>query len=83
MQLKVQPDGTVHGVYQEDLDFASLGRLEIRRGSHVEPDPHAFWEVDLSPVGGPMLGPFPQRSEALQAEQEWLETFWLSALLRV
>jgi hypothetical protein len=33
--------------------------------------------VDLSPVSGPTLGPFQNRSEALAAERSWLLTNWL------
>lgn len=31
------------------------------------------WTADLSPVGGPKLGLFQTRTEALQAEFDWLE----------
>ena len=31
------------------------------------------WIADLRPVGGPVLGPFLLRGEALAAEREWLE----------
>jgi hypothetical protein len=51
----------------------SLGRLTITRAGHVEPDARGGWLADLSPVGGPALGPFSRRSEALAAEQLWLE----------
>jgi hypothetical protein len=46
----------------------------IRRASHVEPDEHGEWWVDLSPVNGPILGPYPpdQRHRALQDEVSWL-----------
>ena len=30
-----------------------------------------------APVGGPVLGPFDRRSEALEAERAWLEAHWL------
>jgi hypothetical protein len=30
------------------------------------------WLSDMSPVSGPMLGPFETRAEALAAEREWL-----------
>ncbi|EMB17938.1 hypothetical protein RE6C_01332 [Rhodopirellula europaea 6C] len=35
------------------------------------------WTADLSPVGGPVLGPFALRSEAIEAEIEWLHCHWL------
>jgi hypothetical protein len=77
MQLIVHPDGQVRCVYGEEIDLASLGQLTIRRGSHVEPDADGAWWADLGPVGGPKLGPFDRRSEALDAEREWLEDHWL------
>ena len=72
MDLIVHTDGCIVCVYSEALDLASLGSLAIRRASHVEPDAHGQWLADLSPVGGPKLGPFDQRSLALAAEQTWL-----------
>jgi hypothetical protein len=49
------------------------GRPSVRRASHVEPvGGSASWEADMSPVGGPKLGPFPTRREALDAEVAWL-----------
>ena len=77
-QLIVRPDGAVHCLYDEALDLAALGRISIRRASHVEPDEEGNWWADLAPCGGPRLGPFDLRSEALQAEQEWLEA-WLQS----
>ncbi len=79
MQLVVDRDGTVRAVYAEDLDLAALGRPAIRRASHVEPSPDGRWHADLGPVGGPVLGPFPWRSEALVAERAWLEEHWLGS----
>jgi hypothetical protein len=78
MDLVVTPDGTVRAVYDEVLDLALLGRPVITRASHVEPDPDGRWTADLAPVGGPVLGPFGRRSEALAAEREWLDGRWLS-----
>ena len=31
-----------------------------------------LWWADMSPVGGPVLGPFCSHGAALQAEREWL-----------
>jgi hypothetical protein len=77
MQLRIDPDGTVSCVYAEMIDLTVLGTPAIRRASHVEPDEHGRWWADLSPVGGPRLGPFLTRSPALNAERAWLETHWL------
>ena len=77
MKLLVQPDGTVRAIYQEAIDLGVLGRPTIARSSHVEPDGEGRWLADLKPVGGPVLGPFDRRSEALAAEHDWLERHWL------
>ena len=79
MQLVIQPDGSLKCVYGEAIDLHALGQVGISRGSHVEPDEHGQWLADLSPVSGPVLGPFPARSEALEAEVAWLEAHWLNA----
>jgi hypothetical protein len=78
MQLIITPGGTVRCVYGEELDLTALGSLTITRASYVEPDQQGRWWADLSPIRGPFLGPFTQRSEALAAEHAWLETNWLS-----
>ena len=52
-------------------DLAALGKLSIARASRVEPDEAGRWWADLSPVGGPSLGPF-AALEALAAELRWL-----------
>jgi hypothetical protein len=77
MDLVVTPTGTVRAVFDEVLDLALLGRPLITRASHVEPDPDGRWTADLSPVGGPVLGPYGRRSEALAAERTWLDRNWL------
>jgi hypothetical protein len=76
MLLTVDPRGVVRAVYGELLDLSVLGELSIRRASHVEPDDSGRWWADLAPVGGPRLGPFAMRSQALDAEQVWLEARW-------
>ena len=77
MQLVIDPTGDVRCVYDEALPLADFGRLTIQRGSHVEPTAVGHWTADLSPVGGPLLGPFESRTAALDAEREWLEQNWL------
>ncbi len=82
MQLVVEVDGNIRCVYGEEIDLPSLGQRSIRRASHVEPDGCGRWFADLSPVDGPLLGPYPRRCEALAAEQRWLERHWLAGLTR-
>ena len=70
--LYVRPDGTARGLYGELLDADALGHCTTVRASHVEPAPGGGWTADLSPSGGPALGPYPLRSAALAAEADWL-----------
>lgn len=70
--ITISPQGVVRCLYHERFDLASLGRVTIERASHVEPDQSGQWSADLSPVGGPTLGPFAKRSKALAAEVAWL-----------
>jgi hypothetical protein len=74
MQLRIDPHGQVVCVYGETIDLTAFGEPSIRRASHVEPDGQGQWWVDLGPVNGPRLGPYPLRSLALQAEAAWLDT---------
>ena len=72
MWLVVDPGGGVRCLYGEVIPLASLGVLSIARASHVEPG-HDGWYADLAPCRGPRLGPFALRSQALRAEEAWLE----------
>jgi hypothetical protein len=78
MELVVDAGGDVRCVYGEELDLRELGRLQITRASHVEPDRDGHWWADMGPVDGPVLGPCGSRSEALGAEREWLVAARLS-----
>ena len=77
MELMIESGGVVRCLYDESLDLSSLGAVRIRRGSHVEPGHDGNWYADLSPVDGPLLGPFDRRSAALEAEVQWLTRNWL------
>ena len=77
MQLVITPDGAVRCIYGESIDLHCLGSPNIMRASHVEPAGDGRWIADLGPVGGPKLGPFDSRSQALAAENCWLEAHWL------
>ena len=79
MLMIVDRTGTLRCVYDEAIDLAAIGALVISRASHVEPDEHGLWIADLSPVNGPSLGPFAERSQALAAEHEWLQVNWLGS----
>jgi hypothetical protein len=78
MDLVVDCTGRVSAIYSEAIDLAALGPILISRASHVEPTPDGRWTADLAPTGGPPLGPFALRSEALMAELAWLEDHWLA-----
>lgn len=74
MKLIFNPkDGTASFIYNEALDPNILGKAEIKRASHVEPDKDGKWWADMSPSGGGKLGPFDKRSEAIAEEIKWLE----------
>jgi hypothetical protein len=77
MILRIDPTGTIRTIYGEDIDLALLGLLSVRRASSVEPDNEGSWWADLSPVNGPIQGPFRHRSQALEAERQWLIVHWL------
>lgn len=78
MNLIVERDGSVRGIYGEEIALDAFGQPKIERASHIEPDDQGRWLADLSPVGGPVLGPFQKRSEAFEAEVGWLEANWLA-----
>jgi hypothetical protein len=74
MNIYFRPNGTAQCLYGESIALAELGALDIKRASHVEPDPHnpGTWYADMSPVGGPMFSGFSSRADALAAEEKWL-----------
>ena len=77
MHILIQSNGKIRCIYDEAIPLSSIGKLAIKRGSHVEPTQDGDWIADLSPVDGPLLGPFENRSDALKAERSWLENHWL------
>ena len=74
MELVVGVDGMARCIYDEAVELREIGKLQITRARHVEPDAEGFWWADMGPVDGPVLGPYGSRSEALGAEREWLLT---------
>lgn len=77
MILHIDQAGAIRTIYGEDIDLALLGAPSMRRASSVEPDNEGKWWADLSPVDGPVQGPFHHRSQALEAERQWLIEHWL------
>ena len=78
MQIIIEPRGTARCIYTEVIDLAAIGSPTITRASHVEQDQQGRWLADMSPLSGPLLGPFQARSEALAAELAWLEKNWIN-----
>lgn len=77
-ELIVEADGEIRFVYDDELAeiVRSVGPLEIRRASHVEPSVlkggDAGWWANLRPVRGGIFGPFGARAAALDFEVAWL-----------
>lgn len=80
MEIVIRSNGVVNCVYGEAIALDEIGKPNIQRASHVEPNTDGFWVADLSPVHGPKLGPFQNRTLALKAETDWLRDNWLRKL---
>lgn len=69
-------DGKIHFIYADNMQsFLDMGEATVKRVSHVEPvtvDGEVQWSADMSPVDGPVLGPYGSRQEALDEEVRWL-----------
>ncbi len=74
-EIEIVFDGFhARAIYSDALEpLLDEGRATIRRASHVEPADGGGWTADMSPVGGPILGPFRLRADALAKEVEWLK----------
>lgn len=72
--ILISAEGWLTFLWDDRLaELLGEGDGKIRRASHVEPTSAGQWTADLSPCGGPVLGPFGLRDEALAAERDWLE----------
>jgi len=67
-------NGQISFIYEDVMrPFLAIGTPVVRRASHVEPTPDGLqWTADMSPSGGPILGPVNTRAKALAAEVKWL-----------
>lgn len=71
--ITIEADGRLRMIYSDELaELVHAGTATIARASHVEPAPAGGWLADLSPVNGPVLGPFALRQQALDEEVRWL-----------
>jgi len=74
--IAVAPDGRLMFIYDDHLaGLCEEGEVRTKRVSYVEPAYDRWgqtWTADLSPVNGPVLGPYKLREEALDAETNWL-----------
>lgn len=77
MKVIIEANGTLRHIYSDDLAEmdASLGTATTKRASDVEPAASGDigWTAHMGRVGGPSLGPFATRAEALANEVDWLE----------
>jgi hypothetical protein len=76
MKLIIGKDGNARFLYNDKLKkaFKEQGKMKSKRASHVEPveeNGTVVWYADI--IGGPKLGPFDLREDALKAEIKWLE----------
>lgn len=74
MTIQICPEGDLIAIYCDPMKIMiDLGRTVIKRASHVEPNNAGLWTADMAPVGGPVLGPYETREEALLAEVAWIQ----------
>jgi hypothetical protein len=80
----VDTDGTLRTIYDDELIrlVRSVGLVTVSRASAVEPADGGGWTADMANVGGPVLGPFDTRREALKAEVEWIMAHGIPAVRR-
>ena len=78
-------DGTMRCIYNKDIPIGEIGEVDTNRTmrvSDVELGPDGKWYADLGRIGGPILGPFDFecRDDAIAAEVDWLNKFYLPSL---
>ena len=76
--LTIDGDGAVRCIYSDELvDYFAETDAKITRASSVEPGLDGKWTVDLTVSGGPVVGGFRLRDDALKYEVEWLKENYL------
>lgn len=82
LEVLIPRAGGIQFIYDDRLaGLLDAGQGHVTRASHVEPTSQGGWAADLGPVGGPVLGPFPLRQQALDAEVAWLRVHVLGLSL--
>lgn len=84
IEIYIPLDEPTTFIYNDVLSDLINDGDKIKRASHVEPADDGGWIADMSPLldNHPeanfprYLGPFPLRSEALNAEVEWIHMFF-------
>lgn len=66
-------EGHIKHIYNEAIDLSSIGDMQIKRASVVDPENNGMWSVDLSLSGGKKIEGFVKRSDALKYEIDYIE----------
>ena len=82
MEIYIDPSGIAACIYDEAIDLTAIGVVSIRRASHDEPDRQGRWWADMAPIGGPRLGPYSRRSEALASEKQYILSHLAGSFIR-
>ena len=75
-QIVIEPDGTVRGLYSDELADAlrGVGPVTVERASQVEYDNGlGGWTVQVEVEPRPLVGTFRRRDEALRWERAYLD----------
>ena len=76
--LTIDENGNGKAIYSDELaDYFAATGAKITRASSVEPGLDGKWTVDLTVSGGPIIGGFRLRDDALKYEVEWLNKNYL------
>ena len=70
MVFRVDRDGSLFGLWTDEIDLHKLGRVEVRRASNIEFDDAAgLWRIHWPDGTTGMVG-YRRRADALEAEEK-------------
>lgn len=77
MIIQANADGSVTAIVgslkeETPIDLETIGRCTVKRQG-VLIEANGEWLADMFLCGGPVLGPFGSRAEAINGEIEWLQ----------